>query len=416
MKIYDRVLASSAAVLLFAGLQSALASRPIGTGVEDHAQDIRRIEQPRNAGEDGNAGKTLEQLMKDLSTPALSIAVVKNYQIIWAHAWGDADVEAGLKANAETLFQAASVSKPVAAMAVLRAVQDGVFGLDDDINSILKSWKLIQEQEFLAKTKVTPRLLMSMTGGATVSGFPGYLPSDPIPTVPQVLGYDGAGRHTPANTLPVKVGWEPNTKYEYSGGGVTILQLALTDALATPFPEILQKSVLIPIGMTHSCYCQPLPPDKDKNAARSYGFSVRQDTYLGRGGAKWHVYPELYAAGLWTTPTDLAKFMIEVQLSLIGKSNKVLDEAMVKKMVTPGGVGHYALGFTVGSDSPHRPGKAGEAVRFFGHTGGNWGFRSDFEANLDDGNGFVIMANSDDANPLMYSEIPARIRAAYGWK
>ena len=214
----------------------------------------------------------------------------------------------------------------------------------------------------------------------------------------------------------MKIGWEPNTKYQYSGGGVTILQLALTDRLDTPFPAIMQKNVLGPIGMTNSCYCQPLPDEKEQNAAHAYGFVVRQDTYLGRGDAKWHVYPELYAAGLWTTPTDLAKFMIEVQLSLAGKSNKVLDQRMIRKMVTPGGIGPYALGFTVGSDSPHRAGAAGEAPRFFGHTGGNWGFRSDLEATLDGGNGFVIMANSDDANPMMFSEIPTRIRAVYGWK
>lgn len=380
------------------------------------ADAIRRIEQPRDPSQTGDAAKTIEQSMKDRTTPALSIAVVKDYKIVWAKAWGDADVEAGLKANADTLFQAASISKPVAAMAVLKAVQSGAFGLDDDINSILKSWKLIQDQEFLEKTKVTPRLLMSMTAGVNIGGFPGYLPTDPIPTVPQVLGYDGAGRITPANTKPVKVAWEPNTKYEYSGGGVTILQQALEDALGKPFAKILQESVLDPIGMTSSCYCQPLPPEKDKNAARAYGWAVRQDGYIGRGGAKWHVYPELYAAGLWTTPTDLARFMIEVQLSLEGRSNKVLSKEMVRKMVTNGGVGHYALGFTVGSDTPHRPGKAGEAARFFGHTGGNWGFRSNFEAHLEGGNGFVIMANSDDANPLMFAEIPMRIREVYGWK
>jgi CubicO group peptidase (beta-lactamase class C family) len=392
------------------------AQSPAGIGLDEHADEIRRFEEPRDRSQEGHASKSLAQLMKELTTPAVSIAVIKDYKILWARAWGDADVEAGRKANADTLFQAASISKPVAAMGVLKAVQDGAFGLDDDINSLLKSWKLIQEQEYLAKVKVTPRLLMSMTAGATVSGFPGYLPTDPLPTVPQVLGYDGAGRATPANTKPVKIDWEPNTKYEYSGGGVTILQLAMADTLGRPFADILQKSVLDPIGMARSCYCQPLPRDKEANAAKAYGWAVRQDGFLGRGGATSHVYPELYAAGLWTTPADLARFVIEVQLSLIGKSNKVLNQAMVRKMVTPGGVGHYALGFTVGSDSPHRPGKAGEALRYFGHTGGNWGFRSNLEAHLEGGTGFVIMANSDDANPMLFSELPMRIRTIYGWK
>lgn len=409
-RLISSLVVSSVAAVTIAGV-AAQNDR----GVPDPSEVTRRIEQPRDAAASGYASKRLDQLLAELTTPAVSIAIVKDYRIVFAKAWGMADVEAGQRATADTLFQAASISKPVAAMGVLRAVQDGAFGLDDDINTLLKSWKLIQKAQFLGKTKVTPRLLMSMTAGANVGGFPGYLPTDTIPTVPQILGYDGDGRRTPSNTKPVTIDWEPNTKYEYSGGGVTILQLAVSDVTGVPFADYLQRTVLGPIGMTSSCYCQPLPADRDARAARAYGWAVRQDGYIGRGGAKWHVYPELYAAGLWTTPSDLAKFMIEVQLALAGKSTTVLTQAMAKKMVTPGGIGAYALGFTVGSDSPHRPARAGEAARYFGHTGGNWGFRSNFEAHLDGGNGFVIMANSDDANPLIFQELPARIRAIYGW-
>lgn len=402
-------LVASAALAVGAGAQGRVAPPP------DPADVVRRLEQPRDPAAGGNAAKTLEQLLADLSTPAVSLAVVQDYRIVLVKAWGLADADTRAAVTAETLFQAASISKPVAAMGVLRAVQDGAFGLDDDINGLLKSWKLIQKAQFLEKTKVTPRLLMSMTAGATVGGFPGYLPTDTLPTVPQILGYDGDGRRTPANTRPVTIDWEPNTKYEYSGGGVTILQQALADVTGVPFSEYLQRAVLEPIGMSSSCFCQPLPSDKDARAARAHGWAVRQDGYIGRGGAKWHVYPELYAAGLWTTPSDLARFMIEVQLALAGRSNRVLTQAMARKMVTPGGIGAYALGFTVGAVSPHRPAPPGEPARFFGHTGGNWGFRANFEGHLEGGNGFVIMANSDDANPLVFMELPARIRAAYGW-
>ncbi|MFN8060440.1 MAG: serine hydrolase domain-containing protein [Vicinamibacterales bacterium] len=415
MVVHPRRLGATVGALVALVVVTRAQQAPATAPTPSAAEAISRLERPRDPSAQGPAAKPLADLLTDTSTPSVSVAVVKNYEIVLAHAWGLADPDTKLEARPDTIYQAASISKPVAAMAVLRAVQDGVFGLDDDINTILKSWKLIQKAEFLQKTKVTPRLLMSMTAGATVGGFPGYLPTDPLPTVPQVLGYDGDGRKTPANTKPVVIDWEPNTKYEYSGGGVTILQLALTEATATPFADFVQKSVLAPIGMSMSCYCQPLPADKDRNAARATGWAVNQDTAIGRGGAKWHVYPELYAAGLWTTPTDLARFMIEVQQSLAGRSNKVLTREMVRKMVTPGGIGAYALGFTVGSDSPHRPARPGEAGRYFGHTGGNWGFRSDFEAHLEGGNGFVIMANSDDANPLIFQELPARIRAVYGW-
>ncbi|HJO02610.1 MAG TPA: serine hydrolase domain-containing protein [Acidobacteriota bacterium] len=376
-----------------------------------YASDIARLEAPRVMGADGHAGMTLDELMQELHVPAISIAVVRGFEIAWAKAYGQADAEAGLQATTDTLFQAASISKPVSAMAVLKAVQDGVFGLDDDINSILTSWQLTAEQEYLEETAVTPRLLMSMTAGTTVSGFPGYPPNAMIPTVPQVLS--GSWSDAIVNTLPVIVDWDPNTRYEYSGGGVTILQQATADAVGEPFADFANDQVLDPIGMEDSCFCQPLPASLAANAARAYEWQGRPDEHGGSAEPKWHVYPELYAAGLWTTPTDLAKFLIEVQLSLQGRSNNVLEREMIRRMVTPGGIGHYALGFTVGSLSPHLPAPAGEAPRQFGHTGGNWGFRSNLVGHLDEGHGFVIMANSDSANPLVFFELPTRIRELY---
>ena len=398
------------AVALFACalVATALAQARPALGRAQHAGDIARIEAPREPGADGLAGMTLEELMQELDTPALSIAVVRDFEIAWAKAYGQADVEAGLRATTDTLFQAASISKPVSAMAVLKAVQDGLFGLDDDINSILTSWKLTAEQEYLDETTVTPRLLMSMTAGTTVYGFPGYLPTGVVPTVPQVLA--GSSGSALVNTLPVIVDWAPNTRYEHSGGGVTILQLAVADAAGTPFAQFVKDHVLDPIGMGVSCLCQPLPANLDANAARGYEWQDRPDEHRGSAEAKWHVYPELYAAGLWTTPTDLAKFLIEVQLSLQGRSNEVLTREMTRKMVTQGGIGHYALGFTVGSLSPHVPAPAGEAPQYFGHAGGNWGFRSNLVAHLEEGYGFVIMANADSSNPLVFSELPARIQ------
>ena len=345
---------------------------------------------------------------------ALSVAIVEDYGLHWARAYGVADETTGALADTDTLFQAASIGKPVSAMAVLLAVQEGLFELDDDINSLLRSWKLLDDAELLAETPVTPRMLLSMTAGTTVSGFPGYKPDAELPTVPEVLGR--AGEETPANTEPVVVGWQPGSRYEYSGGGSTILQLALSDVQARPFGQILQETVLDPLGMSRSCFCQPLPEALHGNAARAGGSATGRDREDREPRAPWHVYPELYAAGLWTTPTDLAKFLIEVQLSLEGRSNRILTPEFTRKMVTPGGVGHYALGFTTGAETPHRPAPPGEADRYFGHTGGNWGFRGNFVGSLDGGNGYVILASGSEANPVIFFELPARIRAAYGWE
>ena len=403
----------NAGLLLACLLAAPLQAQPPGAATDDPAELIARIEAPRDAGSSDDAGKSLAELMEKHGISALSVAVVEDYRLHWAKAWGVADEASGAPADANTLFQAASISKTVSAMAVLRAVQDGLFDLDDDINSILRSWKLRDEAELLAETPVTPRMLLSMTAGTTVSGFPGYKPDVELPTVPEVLGR--TGEETPANTKPVVVGWQPGTRYEYSGGGSTILQLALSDVQARPFEQILQETVLDPLSMTRSCFCQPLPAALHGSAARAGGSVTGSAAKGSKPRAPWHVYPELYAAGLWTTPTDLAKFLIEVQLSLEGRSNRILTPEFTRKMVRPGGVGHYALGFTTGADTPHRPAPPGEADRFFGHTGGNWGFRGNFVGSLEGGNGYVILATGSVANPVIFVELPTRIRAAYGW-
>ncbi len=203
---------------------------------------------------------------------------------------------------------------------------------------------------------MTPRTLLSHTSGLGDGfGFPGYHPSDTLPTTVQIL--EGSA---PSNVGPVLMERAPLVGYKYSGGGVTLMQLALVDALGRPFPEILKDYVLVPIAMSRSAYEQPLSPKRDQNAARAHN---RQGEAMDKD-AKWHVYPELQAAGLWTTPTDLAKFAIELQKSLINEANRVLSKAMANEMVNPVGVGDFGVGFRVE--------KRGEGW-YFGHGGGQLG-------------------------------------------
>jgi CubicO group peptidase (beta-lactamase class C family) len=203
----------------------------------------------------------------------------------------------------------------------------------------------------------------------------------------------------PSNVGPVRLERPPLTAFKYSGGGVTMMQLALVDALGKPFPELMQEYVLGPIGMTRSAYEQPLSPERDRNAARAHDASGRAMD------AKWHVYPELEAAGLWTTPSDLAKFAIEVQQSIQGRSNRVLSRSIVQEMVTPVGVGDYAIGLELQ--------KRGGGW-YFGHSGGNWGFACDLVAHKINGYGLAIMTNGDFGGAVM-NEVRARVAAAYDW-
>jgi CubicO group peptidase (beta-lactamase class C family) len=361
---------------------------------QEPAAIIKIIEAPQTPDHQGLDALTLQQLMERFRVPGVSVAVIKDFEVHWARGWGLADVEAKTPVTTETMFQAASISKPVAAMASLRAVQEGKFKLDQDINTILKSWKL-PTGEYAKDRPVTPRMLMSHTSGTDDGfGFPGYNPSAAVPTIVQIL--DG---QSPSNVGAVRLGRPPMTGYKYSGGAVTIQQLALTDVLGKPFPEIMRDWVLTPIGMTNSTFEQPVPADREKQTARAHNGGGKPM------GAKWHVYPEMAAAGLWTTPTDLAKFAIEVQKTLAGKSSRILSQATVQEMVTPVGVGPFAVGFTID--------KRGEGW-YFSHGGGNWGFRCDLVAHRAKGYGLVIMTNSDSGGVIL-QELRDRIVRAYNW-
>ena len=345
-------------------------------------------------GANGLGALTIEQLMERFSVPGVSIAVIRDFDIHWAKGYGTSDVETGKPVDAATMFQAGSISKPVAAMGVLKAVQEGVFGLDDDINDILTSWQLDTGQ-FTRDRPVTPRTLTSHTSGlGDAFGFPGYDPADPIPTVVQILEGE-----PPSNTRRLFMERPPMSLMEYSGGGVTLMQLALSDARRRPFEDILRDDVLLPIGMSSSTFENPLPPARDRNASRAH------DRNGQSRGAKWHVYPEMAAAGLWTTASDLARFAIEVQKSAIGESNKVLSRTVVQEMLTPVGVGDFAVGFGVQ--------KLGEGW-YFGHSGDDWGFQADLVAHKVHGYGLVIMTNSDQGYPLI-QELRQRVERAYEW-
>ena len=342
----------------------------------------------------GDPAWTIQERMKHYKVPGVSIAVINDFKIEWAKAYGVKDTETNEAVTTETLFQAGSISKPVAAMAALKKVEQGKIALDEDINNKLTTWKL-PDNEFTAKKKVTLANLLSHTGGLTVHGFPGYAPEEKIPTLPQIL--DGA---PPANTAAVRVDFEPGTRFRYSGGGVTIAQLAIMDIEKKPYPQIAQETVLGPLNMTNSTYQQPLPDGTRKKAATGY----RGDGKAVAG--KIHVYPEMAAAGLWTTPTDLARFAIESQLSLVGKSNKVLTREMTAKMVAPF-IPSDPVGLGFFSE------KRGAAT-YFGHGGADEGFRAQLLVHRDKGYGAVVMVNSD--NGQIMNEILRGIAKEYQWE
>ncbi len=334
----------------------------------------------------------LERL-KFHNIPAVSIAVVSNYKIEWVKAYGIADIASNNPASIQTLFQAASISKSLNGVGAMKLVQAKKVDLNTDINTYLNSWKFPYDSGSGNK-KITLANLLSHTAGLTIHGFPGYEVTDTIPSVYQVL--DGK---SPANTKAVRSQFAPATRVQYSGGGTTISQVLISDVSKKPYQQYMYEEVLTPLGMTSSFYDQPAPANK--RALLATGYQTNGQEIKG----KYHIYPEQAAAGLWTNPTDLAKYIIETQLSYQGKSSKVLSQETTRLRLTPVVNKEAALGAFIMTK--------GNAT-YFQHGGANEGFRCQYFGDLENGNGVVVMVNSD--NGAILNEIINSVASVYGWK
>jgi CubicO group peptidase (beta-lactamase class C family) len=341
---------------------------------------------------EGDSVWTIEGRMKHYGVPGLSIAVIKDSKVIWAKSYGVMDRGSKQPVTNQTLFQAASISKPVSAYAVLKEVERGKINAEEDVNRYLKSWKL-PDNEFTKEKKVNIKHLLSHSGGLTVGGFAGYQISEKVPTLLQVLNGE-----KPANSPAIRVDKVPGGTFRYAGGGYCVLQQMLIDIEGKPFPQIMNELVLGPLGMKNSSYHQPLPADRLKFAATGY-LPDRSET-----GGKRHTYPEMAPAGLWTTAEDLAKFAIDLQLTVKGQSSKVLSQEMAVKMVSPFIEEFEGLGIFLekkGND------------RYFGHGGWNEGFSSRFTAGKDSGDGVVILTNGNQ--PPLIDELTRSVAEVYNW-
>jgi CubicO group peptidase (beta-lactamase class C family) len=358
---------------------------------ETIATRMQRIEQqliarPARPGDDTPAA-TLAERMAYYGVPGVSIALIENGEIAQVQGYGVRDAEMRAPVMRSTLFQAASISKPVAVLGALRLVERGLLDLDADVNDALRSWQVPPNSNW--QPRVTLRQLASHSAGVTVHGFPGYRRDAPQPTLRQVL--DGA---SPANTAPVRVDTIPGTQFRYAGGGTSIIQQLLLDVTGTSFPDLLRELVLEPLGMHDSGYLQPLPVHLHDRAAT--GHRVGGGPVTG----KWHVYPEMAAAGLWTTPSDLARFAIALQRAWAGEPGGILSQPLAREMLTPqiasdgrmGGLNALGLGPFLGGEG---------ALARFGHSGGNEGFTCHLLAYRAGGRGAVVMTNADDGGNLL---------------
>lgn len=352
----------------------------------------------------GFNGWNIIDRMKYYKVPGLSIAVIKDYKVEWSKGYGLADTLKNIPVTTETMFSAGSISKLLMAVTALKMVDDGQIDLEKPINNYLTSWK-ITENDLTKNTPITLRMLLSHSAGTSQTSYFGFTPAEPLPTIVEVLS--GAKI---SQTRAVVVNSEPNKEFRYSGGGSMIAQLALMDVSKKSFSKLTEEILFEKLGMKNSTFEQPVPPKYAKQSSWAYS------------AASWfkgmpYVYPQQAAAGLYSTPTDLAKFFIDVQKSYIGKG-KVLSQATTIKMLTAQqnvSDGGYKEQIAIGPFLIQRTENKEPKGVYFEFTGVNAGFLAYGMASVEGGNGVIIMLNSGDDQNGIGKEIRRAVAKVYNW-
>ncbi len=344
----------------------------------------------RNLEIERPGGKAAERMdlkaaMKALKVPSLSVALINDGRISYAHAWGDA--------TPQTLYQAASLSKIVAAVAALRIAELGALDLDRSVNDDEFIWRA-PENDLTAGHPVTLRNLLSMTAGLNVPGYQGYEPDARLPTLPEILSGE-----PPSNSPAVEVVERPDTVFAYSGGGFEVVQALVESKTRAPFAQAAPELVFRRIGLKDSVFAQP-PDDSMK---RRLAFGHDSDGRKLPGG--WRVMPELAAGGLWSTPSDMARLIIEISRAARGERSALMGTRAAAEMFTPQNHGPYGLGLRIsGSGEVFAVEKRGQ----------NPGYQSYLLLFPQTGQGIVAMSNSDNGSTLI-SALIRRAAEAYGW-
>ena len=359
-----------------------------------------------------NERAKLTDRMRHYRVPGVSYAIIEEYEIVWAAGHGTLRSGGAMHVTPMTLFHAASTAKVISAAAALKLVEQGQLALDGTVNDKLRSWR-IPDNEFTQNEKVTLRRLLSHSGGLE-DGLSSRSPSDAIPnyftpegiapsvTIRQLLDAEpGVDVDGPTRVLAV-----PGSQYRYVNAGYAILELLLEDVTGKPFPTFAQQTIIGPLGMTSTTYEQPLPSDLRVKA-------VVEHDHSGEPFAGDRLHAPLLAAGaVWTTPSDMARFLIEMMNSYRGKSQLVLSKAMASEM------------FSKQIDIPNDPmaDAAGLGFQLSGsgkalcivHTGGSWGSSAIVCGYPETGQGAIIMANSATGG-LLSVELLLGIAREFEW-
>lgn len=296
--------------------------------------------------------------------PGGAVALIEKGEVTLLRGYGFADADARVPVTPRTIFQIGSISKTVAAWGVMHLVEEGKLDLDAPIASVVSRWTL-PKSEF-DPDGVTVRRLLSHTAGLTVHGYPGHGPDDVLPTVEESLSGE------PASATAVQLKTAPGSEWSYSGGGYTLLQLAVEELSGESFSTYLEREVLDPLGMSSSRYGSPRDSARFARAHSAYGLAVPSPRFTA-----------LAAAGIHTTLEDMVRFAF----ASLSPEDAPLSEETVRLMQTPVSVGGgvYGLGYQCAQVGDHD---------WVGHGGSNIVWLADMRLVPSTGDGYLVFTNS----------------------
>ncbi len=363
--------------------------------------DINQVVNGLNPSPVHAIGKTYEtqhilNRMKATWVNGLSVAVVENGKIAWAKGYGLKDASnKSDSVTANTLFQCASIGKIITALSAMKLVKENKIELDEDVNLKLKTWK-IPENNFTRQKKVSLRMLLSHSSGLDDNyGFQGYYPGVELPSLLQMLNAT-----SPANNKKqLVIKRVPGSVENYSGGGYLIVQQLIEDLSGTTFEAYVKENILLPLEMHQTTYNHYPDTELQMDIARGHEDNGKIDPKR-----KYNLYPEMAAAGPWTTPTDLAKLIIAIHEAKTGKSTALLDSSMISQMLSPQ-LNAMGLGLNL---------KGADQVLGYWHAGNNAGYTGMLFGISDSGQGAVVLSNSN-AGEYLALEIIRSIANTYRW-
>lgn len=333
---------------------------------------------------------SISEMMEKDRVPGVSIAFIENGNISWQKTYGYSNLQDSLPVTTKTLFNGASLSKPVAAMAALNLSEKGFIDLNEDVNAYLKNWK-IPENKFTEEQKVTLKRLIGHTAGIINYVPQPYSLNDNSPNLVQMLSGT-----KPSVDLPASVIYVPGEQRKYSNPGYTIIQKMIEDVSDKNFESVIEEIIFKPSEMYDSSFEQPLPQNLLEKTATGYSKDLK--------GYPYKLFPWKAAGGIWTTPTDLGKFIITLLEDYHSNKNIILSKKMADSVFQKKS---ERLGF----------GKLFSPVKqdlLFEHWGSSPGFTCYMVASLNKKQGVVIMTNSDNGTILL-SYIARSVAQEYNW-